>query len=121
MAYGGVKPFDVPGLNMALKVQDLEESRNIYNVLPTDSQQPEILESHIHNLAALFVRNRADGVLGIHLAHAHFATLTKNTAMLGVIYDKPYCCWARTTAIETMDPNNVHGHIFVLTDHGFHP
>jgi len=112
--------FDVPGLNKALEVQDLEESRCIYNVLPTDSQQPEILESHIHNLAALFVRNRADGILGIHLAHAHFAA-PENTAILGVNYDKPYCRWARTTAIETMDLSNVHGHIFVLTDHGFHP
>ena len=59
-------------------------------MLPTDSQQPEILESHIHNLTALFVRNRADGILGIHLTHAHFAAL-ENTAILGVIYDKPYC------------------------------
>jgi len=120
MANRGAKPFDVPGLNKILKIQDLEESRNIYNVLPDDSQQPEILESHIHNLAALFVRNRADGILGIHLAHAHFAA-PENTALLGVIYDKPYCRWARTTAIETVDLSNVHGHIFVLTDHGFHP
>jgi hypothetical protein len=89
-------------------------------VLPTDTQQPEIHESHIHNLAALFVRNRVDGILGIHLAHAHFAA-PENTAILGVIYDKPYCRWARTTAIDTMDLSNVHGHIFVLTDHGFHP
>jgi hypothetical protein len=116
----GAKPFDVPGLNKALKVQDLEESRNLYNVLPDDSQQPEILESHIHNLAALFVRNRADGILGIHLAHAHFA-IPENTAILGVNYNKPYCRWARTTTIQTMDLSNVHGHIFVLTDHGFHP
>jgi hypothetical protein len=89
-------------------------------MLPDDSQQPEILESHIHNLAALFVRNHADGILGIHLAHAHFAA-PENTAILGVNYDKPYCRWARTTAIQTIDLSNVHGHIFVLTDHGFHP
>ncbi|XMA20328.1 hypothetical protein WAI453_013119 [Rhynchosporium graminicola] len=31
------KPYDVPGLDQALKVQDLEESRNIYNMLPDDS------------------------------------------------------------------------------------
>jgi hypothetical protein len=91
-----------------------------YNLLPTDSQQPEILELHIRNLAALFVRNRADGILGLHLAHAHFAT-PEDTAILGVNYDKPYCRWARTTAIQTIDLSNVHGHIFVLTDHGFHP
>jgi hypothetical protein len=29
MAYGGASIFDVPGLNKALKVQDLEESRNM--------------------------------------------------------------------------------------------
>jgi hypothetical protein len=120
MAYGGANIFDVPGLNKALKVQDLEESRNIYNVLPTDSQQPEILESHIHNLAAIFVRNRAERVLGIHLAHGHFAA-PDNTTLLGVNYDKPYCRWARPTVIQTIDLSNVHGHIFVLTDHGFHP
>ncbi|KFY30327.1 hypothetical protein V494_08190 [Pseudogymnoascus sp. VKM F-4513 (FW-928)] len=120
MAYRGAKSFDVPGLNKPLTVQDLEESRNIYNVLPTDSQQPEILQSHINNLAALFVRNRADGILGIHLAHAHFA-VPANTAILGANYDKPYCRWAKTTAIQTIDLSNVHGHIFVLTDHGFHP
>jgi hypothetical protein len=120
MAYRGTKPFDVPGLNKTLKVQDLEESRNIYNVLPDDSQQPEILESHIHNLAALFVRNRANGIFGIHLAHAHFA-IPENTAILGVNYNEPHCRWARTTAIQAISLSNVHGHIFVLTDHGFHP
>jgi hypothetical protein len=91
-----------------------------YNVLPTDSQQPEILESHIYNLATIFVRNRAERVLGIHLAHGHF-TAPDNTTLLGVNYDKPYCRWARPTAIRTVDLANVHGHIFVLTDHGFHP
>ncbi|KUJ09263.1 uncharacterized protein LY89DRAFT_281988 [Mollisia scopiformis] len=115
-----VKPFSIPGFNKALKVQDLEESCNIYNMLPTDSQQPEILESHIHNLAALFVQNRAEKILGIHLAHGHFAA-PKHTAMLGVNYEEPYCRWARPTAIQTIDLSNVHGHIFVLTDHGFHP
>jgi len=33
----------------------------------------------------------------------------------------PRCRWAKTTSIETMDINNLHGHIFVLTDHGFRP
>jgi len=120
VGYGGAKLFDVPGLNKALKTQDLEKSRILYNVLPTDSQQPEILESHIYNLAAIFVRNHAERVLGIHLAHGHFAA-PNNTALLGVNYDKPYCRWARPTAIRTVDLSNVHGHIYVLTDYGFHP
>lgn len=114
------KSFDIPGLNKALKVEDLEKSRVLYNTLPDDSQQPKILESHIDNLAALFVRNCADGLLGIHLVHAHFS-IPKNTAILGANYNEPYCRWARTTTIQTMDLSNVHGHIFVLTDHGFHP
>ncbi|KAG9228938.1 hypothetical protein BJ875DRAFT_489394 [Amylocarpus encephaloides] len=120
MAYHRGRSFSIPGLNKALKAQDLEESRNIYNILPTDSQQPEILESHIHNLATIFVRNRAEKILGIHLAHAHFAA-PEQTAILGVNYDQPYCRWARPTVIQNVDLNNVHGHIFVLTDHGFHP
>lgn len=91
-----------------------------YNTLPTDSQQPEILESHIHNLASIFVRNCAEKVLGIHLAHGHFAA-PDNTTVLGVNYDEPYCRWARPEAIRTIDLSNAHGHIFILTDHGFHP
>jgi hypothetical protein len=41
--------------------------------------------------------------------------------MLGVNYENPYCRWARVTKISTVNLSNVHGHIFVLTDHGFHP
>ncbi len=76
----------------ALKLVDFLTNLHSYNVLPDDSQQPEILESHIHNLAALFVRNRADGILGIHLVHAHFA-IPEDTAILGVNYNKPHCRW----------------------------
>ncbi|KAL2014979.1 hypothetical protein VTK56DRAFT_6637 [Thermocarpiscus australiensis] len=110
----------VPGLNRALKKEDLEESRNIYNGLPDDSQQPEIRESHIRDLATLFVRNRAERVFGIHLAHAHFA-VPENTVLVGVNYEVPRCRWAKATAFRDIDFSNVHGHIFVLTDHGFHP
>ncbi len=134
MAYGA----GVPGLNKALREEDLEKSRNMYSItitmessttatdlpsynrLPDDSQQPEIHESHIHDLAALFVRNRADRVFGIHLAHAHFAVPDK-TVLLGVNHETPRCRWANATAFQAIDLNNVHGHVFVLTDHGFHP
>lgn len=91
-----------------------------YNGLPDHSRQPEILESHIHDLAALFVRNRAHGIFGIHLVHAHFA-IPENTVLLGVNHDFPRCRWTNATTIQTTDLGNVHGHIFVLTDHGFHP
>ncbi|KAK4184120.1 hypothetical protein QBC35DRAFT_506597 [Podospora australis] len=110
----------VPGLNKALREEDLEKSRNIYNRLPDDSEQPEILDSHIRDLATLFVRNRADRVFGIHLAHAHFAVPDK-TVLLGANHETPRCRWAKATAFKAIDLDNVHGHIFVLTDHGFHP
>lgn len=110
----------IPGLNRALREDDLEKSRNIYNELPDDSRQPELLESHIRDLAALFVRNHAQGIFGIHLAHAHFA-IPKNNVLLGYNHDRPRCRWAKATTFQTVDLSNVHGHIFVLTDHGFHP
>lgn len=91
-----------------------------YNVLSTDSQQPEILKSHVGNLAAIFVRNSDERVLDTHLVHGHFAALD-NTTLLGVNYDKLYCHWARPMAIRTIDLSNVFRHIIVLTDHGFHP
>ncbi|KAK4171122.1 hypothetical protein QBC36DRAFT_391307 [Triangularia setosa] len=106
----------VPGLNKALNEEDLEKSRNIYN----DSQQPEICKSHIHDLATLFVQNRAHSVFGIHLVHAHF-TVTDKTVLLGVDHETPRCRWAKATAFQAIDLSNVHGHIFVLTDHGFPP
>lgn len=128
----------VPGLDKALREEDLEKSRNMYsftitmessttatnlpsyNQLPDDSQQPEIRESHIHDLATLFVRNRADTVFGIHLAHAHF-TVPDKTVLLGVNHETPRCRWANATTFKAINLNNVHGHIFVLTDDGFHP
>ncbi len=33
----------------------------------------------------------------------------------------PRCRWAKACTIQTVDLSKVHGHIFVLTDHGFHP
>ncbi|KAF2185445.1 hypothetical protein K469DRAFT_738867 [Zopfia rhizophila CBS 207.26] len=120
MAITGAKLFDIPGFNKTPTIEDLEESRQIYNMLPDDSHQPELTDTHIRNLAALFLRNRANGILGIHLAHAHFHS-PENTVMLGANYENPYCRWARATKMHSVDLSNVHGHIFVLTDHGFHP
>jgi hypothetical protein len=120
MAITRAKPFEIPGLNKTLTIKDLEETRQIFNMLPDDSYQLELTDAHIRNLAALFLRNRANGILGIHLAHAHFHS-PENTVMLGVNYENPYCRWVRATKMHTVDLSNVHGHIFVLTDHGFYP
>lgn len=91
-----------------------------YNELPDDSRQPEILETHIRELAALFIRNRAHEAFGIHLAHAHFA-IPESTILLGNNYNTPYCRWAKITDSQLANLSNMHGHIFVLTEHGFHP
>ncbi|KAK8925044.1 hypothetical protein H634G_05658 [Metarhizium anisopliae BRIP 53293] len=114
------KGAGIPGLDKALTEEDLEESRNIYNNLPDDAKQPEIQEYHILDLAALFVRNRAHNIFGIHLVHAHF-TIPTRTVLLGANYDRPRCRWARTTPIPDMDLSDIHGHIFVLRDNGFRP
>jgi hypothetical protein len=110
----------IPGLNKELRESDLLESRDIYNTLPDDSQQPKISNLHLQDLAALFVRHRAHTIFGIHLAHSHFV-IPENTALLGVNYDTPRCRWAKPSLIKTTNLNDVHGHVFVLTDHGFHP
>lgn len=127
----------VPGLNKALTVEDLEKSRNMYSItismelsipvtnLPSynqlldDSQQPEIHE-YIHDLATIFARNRAYTVFGIHLAHAHF-TLPDKKVLVGVNHETPRCRWANATTFKAINLDNVHGHIFVLTNDGFHP
>ncbi|KAK0740644.1 hypothetical protein B0T18DRAFT_213528 [Schizothecium vesticola] len=74
----------------------------------------------MRDLAARFVRHHADTLFGIHLAHAHFAVPDK-TVLLGVNHETPHCRWANATTFQAIDLNNVHGHVFVLTDHGFHP
>lgn len=54
------------------------------------------------------------------MVHAHF-TIPESTVLLGINHDIPRCRWATATTTQTIDLSNVHGHIFVLTDHGFHP
>lgn len=91
-----------------------------YNQLPDDSRQPDVLSAHIHELAELFIRNRAHEIFGLHLAHAHFS-IPEHTILLGDNYISPYCRWAKITTTELVNPDAIHGHIFVLTEHGFHP
>ncbi|KAM3066989.1 hypothetical protein ACMFMG_011771 [Clarireedia jacksonii] len=111
---------EVPGLNKPLTAEELAASCEIYNTLPDDADQPQILESHIHALTELFVRHRAHRVLGLHLVHAHFR-IPESTAMLGVNYEKPHCRWTKPTNIDTIDIRNIHAHISVLAKDGFHP
>lgn len=44
-----------------------------------------------------------------------------DTVLIGQNFDMPRCRWAKATTIQSADLSNLHGHIFVLTDRGFHP
>lgn len=112
--------MDIPGLTKVATEGDLEKSRNIYNCLPDDLQQPELCDTHLRNLAEIFVRNRAHVVFGIHLVHGHFL-LPTGEILLGENYDEPRCRWANSIAVPVMNLDKVHGHIFVMTEDGFHP
>ncbi|OAA47530.1 hypothetical protein ISF_09522 [Cordyceps fumosorosea ARSEF 2679] len=120
-AYRGMYgSMDIPGLTKVATEGDLEKSRNIYNCLPDDLQQPELCDTHLRNLAEIFVRNRAHVVFGIHLVHGHFL-LPTGEILLGENYDEPRCRWANSIAVPVMNLDKVHGHIFVMTEDGFHP
>lgn len=52
---------------------------------------------------------------GIHLVHGHF-NLPIDTILVGTNYDG--CRWAKATSLDGIDPNDLHGHIFVVTERG---
>lgn len=111
-------PSRIPGLDSALEVKDLQKSRDVYNRLLDDAEQPPVSKEHMQNLAALFVRHNAHKTLGVHLIHGHSKT-PENTVMLGSNFENPTGRWTRVTEIDAVDLSIVHGHIFVLTGDGF--
>ncbi|KID83302.1 hypothetical protein MGU_09393 [Metarhizium guizhouense ARSEF 977] len=60
----------IPGLNRGLKEADMEQSRQLYNSLPSDEAQPDV-EDLLQQLAEIFVRNNAHKIFGVHLVHGH--------------------------------------------------
>lgn len=91
-----------------------------YNHLPDDLQQPQLCNTHLRNLAEIFVRNDAHIIFGIHLVHGHFF-LPTGEILVGENYNEPRCRWAKTVAVPTTNLDSLHGHIFVITEDGFHP
>lgn len=89
-----------------------------YNQLPDDKDQPPVADDHITNLAALFVRNNAHKIFGIHLIHGHFK-IPDSTVMVGTSFENPAIRWAKVVNIDNFDPSALHGHIFALTKDGF--
>jgi len=118
MATLAATPPGIPGLDRTLEIKDLQKSRDAYNGLLDDAEQPPVPEEHTQKLAALFVRHNAHKTLGVHLIHGHFKT-PENTVMLGSNFENPCGRWTKVTEIDAVELSTVHGHIFVLTRDGF--
>ncbi|KAG7103872.1 hypothetical protein HYQ45_018641 [Verticillium longisporum] len=88
-----------------------------YNGLKSDEDQPPVEDQHIQDLAALFVRHRAEKTLGIHLIHGHFQ-IPEGTVMVGTKFQDPDMRWAKATDIKKLKQSSVYGHIFVLVNGG---
>jgi hypothetical protein len=54
------------------------------------------------------------------LIHGHFE-IPESTVMLGTNFENPTLRWTQTTKIDTLDPLNIHGHIYAVTENGFCP
>lgn len=111
-------PSRIPGLDSALEIKDLQRSRDIYNGLLDDAEQPPVSQEHLQKLAELFVRHNAHKTLGVHLIHGHGKT-PENTVMLGSNFENPSGRWTKVMEIDAVDLSTIHGHIFVLTSDGF--
>ncbi|KID81136.1 hypothetical protein MGU_11477 [Metarhizium guizhouense ARSEF 977] len=108
----------IPGLNRGLKEADMEQSRQLYNSLPSDEAQPDV-EDLLQQLAEIFVRNNAHKVFGVHLVHGHLQ-LPENNILFGE-ETTPRCRWTKPTATNSLQLDRLQGHTFILTDNGFHP
>lgn len=54
--------------------------------------------------------------VGIHLIHGHFE-LVEDTVLVGTNYDNYR--FAKATKLDDLHVNNIHGHIYALTESGF--
>ncbi|KAJ6436709.1 DDE superfamily endonuclease, CENP-B-like protein [Purpureocillium lavendulum] len=108
----------IPGLNSSLTDADMERSRQLYNSLPSDKVQPEV-EHLLEQLAEIFVRNNAHKVFGVHLIHGHLQ-IPEKKVLFGEKRD-PCCRWTKPTNVDSLNLASLRGHIFLLTDKGFHP
>ncbi|PNH37150.1 hypothetical protein VD0003_g10295, partial [Verticillium dahliae] len=117
MAVLAVDPPTFLALDQALNDHDFQKSRTLYNGLKSDEDQPPVEDQHIQDLAALFVRHRAEKILGIHLIHGHFQ-IPEGTVVVGTNFQDPDMRWAKTTDIKKLKQSSVHGHIFVLVNGG---
>ncbi|KAJ9143271.1 hypothetical protein NKR19_g6874 [Coniochaeta hoffmannii] len=106
-------------MTRAPDIRDLKESREFYNGLPDDAGQPPVSAEHRRAIGEIVARYGLIEKVGIHLIHGH-STLPENTVLVGT-NDLDHYRFVKQTKLDDLDVNNVHGHIFALTDHGFRP
>ncbi|KIV98873.1 uncharacterized protein PV09_09367 [Verruconis gallopava] len=103
--------------------KDLWKSSMLTRQLPLESALPNqsrISSKHLYEIAEIFTRNNAHGILGLHLLHRHF-DIPVGTVLLGSTWSKPYCRWTTATEIEGTDWSETGGAVFILTAEGWHP
>ncbi|KAI9764295.1 MAG: hypothetical protein M1840_008586 [Geoglossum simile] len=107
------KPSAIAGLHVAPTISDLEDSSNAYNQLPDDGDQPPVQQCHLQKLANIFMRYNVQSKFGLHLIHGHLK-IKEGTVMLGTSFTEPSGYLTRPTSIQDINPEGIHGHIFML-------
>jgi hypothetical protein len=72
---------------------------------------------HLQELASLFKRFNVQDKFGMHLIHGHFQ-LDEGNVMVGTALTSVRGCWTKPTSITDLEPAEIHGHIFRLTESG---
>jgi len=88
-----------------------------YNGLPDDARQPTISTQLVMAMGGILAKYDLLEKVGIHLIHGHF-NLPVDTILVGSNYGD--CRWTKATTLDVLDLNNIHGHVFVCTERGFH-
>jgi hypothetical protein len=60
------------------------------------------------------MRYNAQSKFGLHLIHGHLK-IQRDMIMLGTSFKNPSGCWTKPTSIQDINPEDIHGHIFMLS------
>ncbi|KAH7114114.1 hypothetical protein EDB81DRAFT_893361 [Dactylonectria macrodidyma] len=108
--------YDIPGLNQAVTQDDILHSRERHNNLPNDSALHTPEKRHRIALDRMFKKHGVGNIYAVHGLHKHF-DLEEGHHLVGHIesYQQRNYRWTRALPNNSLDPNNLHGHIFQLT------
>ncbi|KAI0105207.1 hypothetical protein GGR51DRAFT_519884 [Nemania sp. FL0031] len=107
--------LDIGGLHRAPNRADLEMSSNAYNRIPDEGEQPNVADRHLRELGELFERHGVVSKFGLHLIHGHFG-IAADKIMMGKAIEGDLGYWTKPTSIHDVDLQNIHGHIFAMSD-----